>query len=139
VPHVNNNSGPSSERYALGAGYYLSDDWFVTIDTRYDEDFKYANMSVGTKKLIDLGDDRFISLHGSVTRENYDVGADYYLNKRLSVGFAYNWFDNFDVDTTSINANWFITDTVSVNVSIAKLDNAVSSDKRANFGASARF
>jgi predicted porin len=141
VAHVNNSIGPNSKSYALGGGYYLSDDWFVTIDTMHDKDFKYQNMTVGTKKLIDLGEDSFISLNASVTNKNYtyNVGADYYFNKRLSVGLAHTWYDDFDVDTTSINANWFITDTISVSLGINKLDNGTSTDNKFNFGASARF
>jgi hypothetical protein len=63
MDHVNHNTGPSSKRYAHSAGYYLSDDWFVTLDTKYDEDLEYKNMTVGTKKRIDLGDDTFLSVN----------------------------------------------------------------------------
>jgi predicted porin len=141
MDHVNNNTGPSSKRYALGAGYYLSDDWFVTIDTKYDEDLEYKNMTLGTKKLIDLGDDTFLSVNASVTNKSYiyNIGADYYFNKRLSVGLAHTWHEDSDDDTTSINANWFITDTVSVSLGMDKLDEGSATDNRFNFGASARF
>lgn len=141
MAHANNTISPSSESYVLGAGYYLSDDWFVTMDTNYDEDFKYQNLTVGTKKLIDLGDDTFVSLNARVTNKNYNynVGADYYFNKRLSVGLGYTWYDDFDANTTSINANWFITETVSVSLGIDKFDNGVSSDNQFKFGARARF
>lgn len=141
VANVNYSIGPSSKSYALGGGYYLSDDWFITIDTMYDNDFKYQNMRVGTKKLFELDDDSFISLNASVTNKNYTytVGADYYFNKHLSVGLAHTWYDDLDADTTSISANWFITDTVSVSLGIDKLDNGTSTDNKFNFGASARF
>lgn len=140
MAHINSTS-QSTEGYTLGAGYYLSADWAVTIDTRFDKDFEYGNLTVATKKLVDLGDDRFISFNASVTNENYNynVGADYYFNKRLSVGFAYNWYDDFDVDTTTVNANWFITDSVSVNAAILRLDNGFSSDNAFNLGVNARF
>ena len=95
----------------------------ITTDTRFDEDFEYRNLTVATKKRVDLGDDSFLSLHARVTYEDYGVGADYYFNKRLSVGFAYDWYGNFDVDTTTVNANWFITVSVSVNAALARFDN----------------
>lgn len=119
----------------------MSDDWFVTIDTKYDENFKYENMTVGTKKLIDFGDDSFIRLNARVTNKNYtyNVGADYYFNKRFSIGLAHTWYDDLDADTTSINANWYMTDTVSVSLGIEKFDNGVSSDNQFNFGVRARF
>jgi predicted porin len=141
MAHVNNNRGPSAKKYALGAGYYLSDDWFVTIDTKFDEDFEYQNMTVGTKKLIDLGDDTFVSVNASVTNKNYvyNIGADYYFNKRLSVGLAHTWYKDSDDDISAINANWFVTDTVSLSLGIDKLDKGSATDNRFNFGVSARF
>lgn len=139
--HANRSIGGNSESYTLGAGYYLSDDWFVTIDTMHDKDFKYENMTVGTKKLIDLGDDSFISLNARVTNKNYtyNIGADYYFTKRFSIGLAHTWYDDVDADTSSINANWFITDAISVSLGIVKLDKGASTDNQFNFGASARF
>lgn len=141
IAHFSNFTGPSSEGYTLGAGYYLSNDWAVTIDARYDEDFENGTLTVATKKLIDLGDDSFLSLNASATTGNinYVVGADYYFNKRFSFGLAHSWFDDFDADTTSINANWFITDAFSVNAKITKLDNGFSSINTFSLGISARF
>ena len=121
----------------------MSDDWFVTIDTNYDEDYEYENVTVGTKRLINLVDDTFLSLNASIKNDNdinnYYVATDYYFNRCLSVGLAYTWFEELDTDTTSINTNWFITDTFSVNLVINKINNGTYSDNRFNVGTSARF
>lgn len=78
----------------------MSDKRTVLIDTLYDADFKYEDMTVSTKKLVDLDDNTYVTLNASVPNNdnhnekgkehyNYNIGAKYCFNRHLSVGLAY--------------------------------------------------
>ncbi|MGJ8674421.1 MAG: putative porin [Pseudoalteromonas sp.] len=141
IAHAN---GSDSANYGLGAGYYLAKDWTVGINTNFDEDLEYLGVSVDTKKLYDLGGDTYLNLTASINNPDegstgYAAGADYYLNKNLSVGVGRSWSGSFTDGTTALNTNWFFTDTASVSISIARTEIDSFSDNTFSLGASARF
>jgi len=137
-------NGSDRGYYGLGAGYYLSKDWSVSINTDFDEDLEYRGVSVDTKKLYDLGGDTYLNLTASINNPDqgstgYAIGTDYYLNKNLSVGVGRSWSGSFTDGTTALNTNWFFTDTASLSVSIARTEIDSFSDNTFSLGASARF
>jgi hypothetical protein len=137
-------NGNDSGYYGLGAGYYLDKDWTVSINTDFDEDLEYLGLSVGTKKLYQLGGETYLNLNASINNPDegstgYAVGADYYFNKNLSAGVARSWLGSFTDGTTALNANWFFTDNASVSISIARTEIDSYSDNTFRLGASARF
>jgi len=141
IAHAN---GSNAANYGLGAGYYLARDWSLSINTNFDEDLEYTGVSVDTKKLYDLGGDTYLNLTASINNPDegstgYAAGADYYLNKNLSVGVGRSWSGSFTDGTTALNTNWFFTDTASLSVSIARTEIDSFSDNSFSLGASARF
>ena len=141
IAHAN---GSNNSNYGLGAGYYLAKDWTVGINTNFDEDLEYLGVSVDTKKLYDLGGDTYLNLSASINNPDqgstgYAAGADYYLNKHLSVGVGRSWSGSFTDGTTALNSNWFFSETASVSVSIARTEIDSFSDNTFSLGASVRF
>lgn len=131
----------------VGGGYYLSDTWLVDAGVRIDDDMDFIGASVGSKKLISLANDRYLSLQAAYQYvkddiDTYSVGADYYLNRNLSVGVGVDWFDdplNFDETRTNVGANWFVTPSVSVSAGVSFIDTDSRSDELYQVGLSARF
>ena len=124
IAHAN---GSDSANYGLGAGYYLTKDWTVGINTNFDEDLEYRGISVNTKKLYDLGGDTYLNLSANISNPDggstgYAAGADYYFNKNLSIGVDRSWSGSFSDGATSLSTNWFFTDTASVSISISRTE-----------------
>lgn len=141
VAHVN---GDNAAGYGLSAGYYLSGDWTVSVATNFDENLEYQGFGLATKKLIDLGGDRFLNLQATYNnpdegRANYRVGADYYFNKRLSLGLSHAWAREFDRGTTALNGQWFVADNLSITAQITDTDVRGDSENGYGLGIAARF
>ncbi len=141
IAHLN---GSNAANYGLGAGYYLTKDWSLNINTNFDEDLEYTGVSVGTKKLYNLGGNTFLNLTASINNPDegstgYTVGADYYLNKNLSVGLGRSWSGSFSDGTTTLSSNWFVTETASVDITFARTEIDSFSENSFRLGASARF
>jgi predicted porin len=122
-------NGSDAAVYDLGLGYYISNDWTVSIDTAFDDDIEYTGLALSTKKLLTLGGDRFLNLEATINvpdegDDSYVVGADYYFTKNLSVGLDYAWADSFSDGGTVVNANWFVTPTTALSLRYA--DDSVS-------------
>lgn len=141
VSHIN---GSGDALYGFTGGYYLSDDWTLTINTGFDENLDYVGVGVSTKKLFDLGADRFLTIGASYGNpdegdSSYQVMADYYLNARLSVGLSHDWADSFDDGATSVNATWFVTDRLSLSGQISDVDTPTGSETVYAAAISTRF
>lgn len=141
MAHVN---GSDAAVYGLGAGYYLANDWAVTVDTTFDDDLDYAGIGFGTKKLYDLGGDTHINVSANIFNPNegdttYSGGADYYFNNALSIGLGRAWADSFSEGATSISANWFVTDTASVSLEFVRADDDSNAEDTFAISASSRF
>jgi hypothetical protein len=141
---VSKTNGSDSTGYGLGMGYYFSDDWTVTVSTSLDDDFDYAGLGIGTKKLLELGGDTYLSLSAGIGipeegDNNYSVGADYYFNSHISLRLQRSWIDSFSDGATSLYANWFVTSSVSLNVNYAKSEIDGFDDEIFGLGVNARF
>ena len=141
VLHVNTYS---QDAYTFGAGYYLSQDWAVSVDTVFDEDMNYQGITLGSKKLFDLGQGHFVSLEGDYTNpddgdDSFAVASDFYLNRNLSVGVGYEWADSFSEGISTVRTQWFINERAAINGEIAYSDVEGDSDTSYLIGATFRF
>ncbi len=122
-------NGSDDGSFGLGLGYYISGDWTVSVDTAFDEDVEYTGLALSTKKLLTLGGDRFLNLEATINvpdegDDSYAVAADYYFNRKVSVGLDYIWADSFSDGGTVANVNWFFTPTTALFVEYS--DDSVS-------------
>lgn len=141
VAHIN---GDNAAGYGLSGGYYLSDDWTVSVGTSFDEDLEYQGFGIATKKLVDIGDGTFVNLEAAYNkpdegRSNYLVKADYYFNKRLSLGLSHAWEREFDRGSSALNGQWFINDNLSITAQITDTDVRGDSETGYGLGVKARF
>ncbi|MGO4891037.1 putative porin [Flavobacterium sp. W21_SRS_FM6] len=141
VQHLN---GYSENIYTLGGGYYLSRDWSVSVDTQFDDDMNYQAFSLASKKLFDLGGDRFVSLEGTyINPDDFDdsfaVSADYYLNRNLSLGLGYEWSDGFSDGLSTVRSQWFVSEHFAVSAAVSYMDDNIGSTTLYNLGATLRF
>jgi hypothetical protein len=147
ITHFSNINSANDKLYGFGGGYYLSDIWAVYGNTEFDEDFEYLGFAIGSKKLISLGDDRFVNIEASYGnpdegKDSFAISSDYYFNTNLSVGIGLAWDDElFDPDTTIYTARsqWFVSENVSLQASIDYIDGNSNSDTAFSLGARARF
>lgn len=115
-------NGDGEFSYALGGGYYLTDDWAVSVDANFDEDVSYRGATLTSKKIWDLGWGDSVNLEASYTHNDegpnaYGVGVDYYYSPRVSVGLAHSWIDDFDdlnTGATTVSINGFVTETIQI-------------------------
>lgn len=141
VRHIN---GYSADFYGFGGGYYLSRDWAVSINTEFDKDLNYRGVSLGSKKLFNLGDNTFISLEGEYTNpdegdDSFAISSDFYLNRNLSVGLGYEWADRFSDGVSSVRSQWFINDKFAVSGEVSYVDYDGGSQTSYMLGATMRF
>lgn len=139
--HLN---GYSEDAYILGGGYYLSRDWTVSVNTEFDEDLSYQGVSLGSKKLFNLGGDNFVTLEGEYTNpdegdDSFAISSDYYLNRHLSVGLGYEWADRFSDGISSVRSQWFVNEMFAVSAEVAYVDYDEGSDTTYMLGALIRF
>lgn len=135
-------------------GYFVQNDWLVTADFYHTKDWEgKTQMEYGasTKKLLDLNTGDFIALtagfrdghHDNYT--DYQVGADYYFGKNLSVGIGYEWSspgvfqtkqDNFE-----LRSQWFVLPNLSLNAAVGrdKVEELNLRETAYQVGASYRF
>ena len=141
VAHLN---GYSEDIYGFGGGYYLSRDLTVYVDTEFDEDLNYLGMSLGSKKLFDLGSERYVSLQGVYNNpdegdDSFALSSDFYLNRALSVGFGYEWADKFSDGISSVRSQWFVNKQFAVSAEVSYADYDSGSDTSYMLGATMRF
>lgn len=141
VLHLN---GFSDNNYSLGGGYYLAADWSVFIDTQFDDDTHYQGISLGSKKLFDMGREHFISVEGTYHNpdegdDSFSIASDFYLNRNVSIGLGYEWSDKLSDGISSARTQWFVNDAFSLSAEIAYADFEGGSDTNYMLGASLRF
>lgn len=147
VTHFSNINSSNDKLYGFGGGYYLSDDWALFGNTEFDEDLEYLGFAIGSKKLISLGDDRFVNIEASYGnpdegKDSFALSSDYYFNSNLSVGVGVAWDDELlDPDNTiyTVRSEWFVSENVSLQASIDYIDGNSDSDTAVSLGARARF
>ena len=141
VAHLN---GYSEDAYSFGGGYYLSRDLAVFINAEYDEDLNYQGMSLGSKKLFNLGSERYVSLEGVYNNpdkgdDSFAISSDFYLNRGFSVGLGYEWADKFSDGITSMRSQWFINKQFAVSAEVSYADYEDDSDTSYMLGGTMRF
>jgi hypothetical protein len=135
-------------------GYFVQNDWLVTADiyhTKDDLGRTALEYGASTKKLLDLNTGDFIAITGGLrnhddsTLTTYNVGADYYFGKNLSVGLGYHWvsagvFQN-DQDGFEVRSNWYMLPNLALNASVGRifLDDVSLDETAYQIGASYRF
>lgn len=133
-------NGSDLASYNLGAGYYISNDWTVTLGTSFDDDLEYEAFDISTKKLLTLGGDAFLNLEAAMSvpdegDNGYAFGGDYYFNKSVSVGLDYAWVDSFSDGVSTVSVNWFVTPAISLALAYSEAD----SDDAIAISVNARF
>lgn len=139
---------------AAKLGYFVQPDWLVTADiyhTKDDLGRTQLEYGASTKKLMDLNTGDFIAitaglrnLHHS-TDTLYEVGADYYFGKNLSVGLGYQWLSpgvfQTKQDGVEVRSQWFVLPNLAVNASVGRIyqDDISLKETAYQLGASYRF
>lgn len=144
------NNTDSREMLA-SAGYFVQSDWLVKIDVRHnrpDGSGSDTDYGLSTKKLMTLEGGQFINIEASVLElsdrsgSEYGVAADYYFNRSISVGLAYDWISKdiirTEEDSLMVRGNWFIQPNLALKASVV-FDYAYSNDELYHLGASYRF
>ncbi len=135
-------------------GYFVQNDWLVTADIYHtkDETGRTAlEYGASTKKLLDLHTGDFIAINAGFRNQDdstltaYEVGADYYFGKSLSVGVGYQWVSagvfQSDNDSFEVRSQWFVLPNLAVNASVGRifLDDVSLDETAYQIGASYRF
>jgi hypothetical protein len=135
-------------------GYFVQNDWLVTADIYHTKDemgHTALEYGVSTKKLLDLNTGDFIAITAGFRDEDdsnrtmYNVGADYYFGKNLSVGLGYNWVSagvfQSDNDGFEVRSNWYVLPNLALNASVGRvfLDDVDFNETAYQIGASYRF
>lgn len=111
--------------YTATLGYYLQDDWDVSSGVAFDDDGDFQSSSLASRKLFDLGGDKYLALGGAVGfsddfDDSFSLNSTYYFNRNTSVGFSYSWTEDvLDLDDglANIAVSWFVTPTISISAS----------------------
>ena len=135
-------------------GYFVQNDWLVTGDIyQIKDDMGHTALEYGvsTKKLLDLTNGDFFALTGGLrnhddsTMTSYDVGADYYFGKNLSVGVGYSWYSpgvfQSNHDSYQLRTQWYVLPNLALNASVGKIfvDEMELDETAYQVGASYRF
>lgn len=135
-------------------GYFVQNDWLVTADIYHiKDDLGRTALEYGasTKKLLDLNTGDFIAItagfrnYDDSTLTSYDVGADYYFGKNLSVGLGYHWVSpgvfQSDNDGFEVRTNWYVLPNLALNASVGRIymDDVSLNETAYQLGASYRF
>ena len=120
--NVSRFNGDGEFSYRLGGGYYIQDDWSVSLSSVFDDDVEYLGTTIATKKIWATDFGEFVNLDVAYTNndkgpDNYSVGADFYVTPRLGFGLAHSWFDDIDDigdAATTFSVDSFVTETVRV-------------------------
>lgn len=116
-------------------GFFVQNDWLVTGDIYHVKDFAgstYLEYGASTKKLLDLDTGDFIAITAGMRNYNhstwtgYNVGADYYFGKNLSVGLGYDWNSKgvfqTEADAYELRSQWFALPNLALNASLKRVD-----------------
>jgi hypothetical protein len=135
-------------------GYFVQNDWLVTADIYHIKDDlgrTALEYGVSTKKLLDLNTGDFMAINASFRNQDdssitaYEVGADYYFGKNLSVGLGYHWVSTgvfqSDEDGFEVRSNWYVLPNLALNASVGRmfLDDVSLEETSYQLGASYRF
>jgi hypothetical protein len=148
------SNGSKAYEGSAKLGYFVQNDWLVTADLYHTKDWQgQTQMEYGasTKKLLDLNSGDFIALTGGFrnlhhsTDTLYEVGADYYLGKNLSVGVGYQWLSPGVFQTKNdgfeVRSQWFALPNLALNASVGRVyqDELGLRETAYQVGASYRF
>lgn len=134
-------------------GFFVQNDWLVTGDIYHVKDndgSTFLEYGASTKKLLDLDTGDFIALTAGMRNFNhstwtaYNVGADYYFGKNLSVGLGYEWDSKgvfqTEADSYEIRSQWFALPNLALNAALKRVEYLDEEDETLyQVGASYRF
>ncbi|MCC5826822.1 putative porin [Alkalimonas sp.] len=132
-------------------GYYVQDNWLVTVDVEHEKfsgGSNYWHTGISTEKLWALHNGHFIGFDFGYLRargprrDGWDLGVDYYIGKPLSFGvFATRDRESHYLVSTNrlgVRSQWFITPSIQLRGSLS-LEDKSDSEYAWDLGVSWRF